>query len=269
MRLQVLLSTMHRRNHDYLKTMNICSDAIVINQCDKFAYKQITHRRHDILEISMPERGVGLSRNTALMRADADIVLFADDDVRYVDGYKELVLDAFLDNPDADMIIFNVDSTNAGRRAAKITKKTQLTKFNSMRYGTYRIAVRLERIRAKNIAFTLLFGGGSVYSSGEDSIFIRDVIRSGLKGYKVSTNIGVVSHASSTWFRGYNEQYFVDRGALFFALFPRLYCLVMLRFILRKRKLYKENYSALHVYKMMLQGARQYRCYGKRGRGSV
>ena len=35
------------------------------------------------------ERGIGLSRNTALMRATADIILFADEDVTYKDGYAK------------------------------------------------------------------------------------------------------------------------------------------------------------------------------------
>ena len=37
---------------------------------------------------SFDERGVGLSRNSALMRADADIIVFADSDVIYNDDYE-------------------------------------------------------------------------------------------------------------------------------------------------------------------------------------
>ena len=41
--------------------------------------------------MSFTERGVGLSRNNALMRASADICLFADDDIIYENNYKEIL----------------------------------------------------------------------------------------------------------------------------------------------------------------------------------
>ena len=69
------------------------------------------------------ERGVGLSRNTALLFAEEDIVLFSDEDIRFDEGYEKKVLEAFLKNPDADVITFNfrVDERratyhNAGER---------------------------------------------------------------------------------------------------------------------------------------------------------
>ena len=42
------------------------------------------------------------------MRATGDICLFADDDMIYVNDYSKLVENAFLENPTADVIIFNL-----------------------------------------------------------------------------------------------------------------------------------------------------------------
>ena len=89
MTLQVLVATMHQKDHSLLERMNIQCDAIVINQCDRDEIERFQFRGHDILWMSLKERGVGLSRNTALMRATADILLFADDDVVYNDGWCE------------------------------------------------------------------------------------------------------------------------------------------------------------------------------------
>lgn len=69
MKLQVLVSTMHQTDHSLLEKMNIQSDAIVINQCGHDCIERFTFPGHDILWMSMNERGVGLSRNNALMRA--------------------------------------------------------------------------------------------------------------------------------------------------------------------------------------------------------
>lgn len=67
MKLQELVSTKHQTDHSLLEKMNIQSDAIVINQCDRDCIERFTFRGHDILWMSMNERGVGLSRNNAII----------------------------------------------------------------------------------------------------------------------------------------------------------------------------------------------------------
>ena len=95
MELQLLISTMNQTNYDLLDRMNVRCDAVVVNQCDKCSVETFEYNGHKIKWISMPERGVGLSRNTALFNATADIVLFADDDMKYNDDYVENVIGAF------------------------------------------------------------------------------------------------------------------------------------------------------------------------------
>jgi len=103
--LQVLVATMHQNDHSLLEKMNIQSDAIIGNQCNRNEIEEFNYNGNTIKYLSFPERGVGLNRNNALMRATADICLFADDDVRYVDNYKDIIIEAFEQNPKADMIV--------------------------------------------------------------------------------------------------------------------------------------------------------------------
>ena len=83
MKVQVLVAAMHQKDHSLLEKMNIRSDAIVANQCDRNEFEDFTWNGHKIRYLSFAERGVGLNRNNALMRATGDICLFADDDMRY------------------------------------------------------------------------------------------------------------------------------------------------------------------------------------------
>ena len=126
MNLQVLVATMHQNDNSLLEKMNIRSDAIVANQCDRNEVKEFDYNGNMIKYLSFSERGVGLNRNNALMRATAEICLFGDDDVRYVDNYKDIIIEAFQKNPKADMIVFNVTSTNTKRRGYEIKKKKEL-----------------------------------------------------------------------------------------------------------------------------------------------
>lgn len=214
MKLQVLISTMHQINHSLLDKMNIQSDAIVVNQCDRNEIEEFEYKGHQILWMSLKERGVGLSRNTALMRATADIVLFADDDVVYDDGYEKTIVDCFEEYATTDMLIFRVESTNKDRPTKKESRNHKLTWFNSMKYGAVRIAIRTAAIRKANVFYSLLFGGGAKYQAGEDTLFIQQCLKNKIKAVSVQKRIGIVEQSESTWFVGCNEKYFYDKGVL-------------------------------------------------------
>ena len=100
LKLQVLISTMNQKDFSLLERMNIQTDAIIINQCDKYEVKFFDYKGNKIKWFSLNEKGVGLSRNTALFHADGDILLFADDDVVYNENYEEIILNEFEKNQD-------------------------------------------------------------------------------------------------------------------------------------------------------------------------
>ena len=96
MKIEVLASVMNKSNHDILKQMNLKTDAIIINQSNCFNYEEIMYNNNNIRFISFNEKGVGLSRNNALMRSNADIVVFADEDETFVDDYEKIIKYEFL-----------------------------------------------------------------------------------------------------------------------------------------------------------------------------
>ncbi|MEH0979526.1 glycosyltransferase family 2 protein [Bacillus mobilis] len=257
MNLQVLVSTMHQDNHNLIEKMNIQSDAIVVNQCERNEFEEFTYKGHNIKFLSLAERGVGLSRNTAFMRATADICIFADDDVVYCDNYKKEIIDAFKNNPDADVIVFNVPSTNPARPSYQVEKEKRVRFFNSLRYSTVRFAVRTKKVKEANIHFSLLFGGGAKYGSGEDSLFIFDCIKKGLKVYASPKVIAYVSHENSTWFTGYTDKYFIDKGALYASLSKRWARFLSFQFAFRHRGMYKKDKSWNVALKLMFKGIRE------------
>ncbi|WP_033542293.1 glycosyltransferase family A protein [Planococcus sp. CAU13] len=257
MNLQVLVSTMHQKDYNLVEKMNLSTEAIIVNQCEKYEVKEFIFKENIIKFLSFAERGVGLSRNNALMRASADICLFADDDVVYVEGYEKIILDAFKKQPDADMIVFNVPSKNFLRQSKKIEKNKRVRWFNCLRYGTYRMAIKTESLKKENLYFSLLFGGGAKYGSGEDSLFIFNAIKKGLKVYSNSSTIGEVSQEDSTWFNGYTDKYFHDKGALYASLFKKKSIVFALQFALRHKNKYKKEKSWFEAYKLMVRGIKE------------
>lgn len=234
MRLQVLVAAMQQTDHSLLEEMNIQSDVIVGNQCDRNSVEEFEWNSYHVKYLNFAERGVGLNRNNTLMRATGDICLFADDDIVYYDGYSRMVTDAFREIPDADLIIFNNNLVKDGKEYPKFNHKTKrLRLIHALKYGTYVIAIRNDAVRKENLNFSRIFGGGSLYGSGEDSLFLLDCFRAGLKVYTHSAVIAKNMCKESTWFRGFNDKYFYDKGAWIACAFPRAKHFIKWYFILR------------------------------------
>lgn len=234
MKVEVLASVMNTTLPETVEHMNLQSDAVIINQCDRMASEemQISSRNGEyrIRFLSFPDRGIGRSRNEAILRAEGDICLFSDADIVYEDDYEEAILAEFERNPEADMIIFNI-TVEEERRTYHITERKRVRWYNCGRYGAVSFAIRRDRLLESGITFSLLFGGGAKYSNGEDSLFLTEFIKKGYRVYTAPVTIGREEAGESSWFRGYNEKFFHDRGVLYHYLYGRLAWILALRFL--------------------------------------
>ena len=234
-RFEILCVTMHQKDFSKIKQMNINSDVVFANQADKTAIDKLQFNGHNARMITTDTRGVGINRNIALLYARGEICLFADDDVIYDDDVEERVLAEFDAHPDADVIIFHFD-TDSDRKQVKYAKTKKCGRFCRMPWATFRVAFRLEAVRKANVWFTTLFGGGCVFPSGEDSMWLTDARKKGLTFYTSKETIGKVSFEESTWFTGFNEKMYYGKGAFYQALQPQFKYLWMIYFALRTHK---------------------------------
>ncbi|MBQ6935812.1 MAG: glycosyltransferase family 2 protein [Clostridia bacterium] len=254
MKIEVLVSTMHQKNSDLINKMNLKTDAIIINQTDNADFKELSINDKKVRMFSFNERGVGLSRNSALMRSDADICVLADDDMVFCDNYEETVRNAFEDNPRADLIIFNLieDGKSLNRQNTNITK---INILNYMNYGAARIAFKRKAISYNGITFNLNFGGGTNHQCGEDTLFLRNCLKKGLNIIALPQAIAELKdERDSTWFKGYNEKYFFDKGAVLALAHPVLAKLFSLYLTLRHNEYTKNGMSKKEVYKEICKG---------------
>lgn len=239
MEVQVLVSAMHIKPRELVKKMNISSDAILINQCEhndfeRFCVTDEQGAEREIKAYSFCERGVGLSRNNALLRADKEISLFSDDDIVYVKDYEKRIIAEFEKHKEADVLLFNVKVCEE-RRTYFNTDFHRVRWYNCGRYPAYAIAIRTEAMHRFHLTFSLLFGGGAKYSNGEDSLFLKDCLKAGLKLYATDVVIGEEKAGESTWFFGYNKKFFYDRGVLYHYLYKNMAKIWGLRFLLKNK----------------------------------
>lgn len=256
MTLQLLVAAVNKKPRQLAEEMHINSDAVIVSQCEPYAYEEFAYRGYQIRYFAMPEKGVGLNRNTSLFHSTADIILFADEDIVYTEDYREKVLSAFEEHPEADMLLFNVNAA-PGRETYHIGHYGRVHWYNSGRYPTYSFAVKRERVIKNNITFSLLFGGGAKYSNGEDSLFLKDCLKSGLKVYHVPCFLGQEIERESTWFNGYNTKFFFDRGVLYSHLYGRGDKLMAIRFLLVHGAQMCQQIPVKEAYKIMCQGIKE------------
>ena len=235
MKVEVLASVMNASLRETVQHMNLQSDAVIINQCDRLGQEemQISPGNGRIRFCSFPDRGIGRSRNEAILRAEGDICLFSDADIVYEDGYEAAVLAEFERNPRADMIIFNIE-VEEERRTYHITERKPVRWYNCGRYGAVSFAVRRE-----------------------DSLFLTEFIKKGYLVYTAPVTIGREEAGESTWFHGYNEKFFHDRGVLYHYLYGWLEWPLALRFLYAHKGMLCTEVSLQQARQWMRDGIRE------------
>ncbi|MBD5551889.1 MAG: glycosyltransferase family 2 protein [Lachnospiraceae bacterium] len=256
MTVQILASVVEKDPRKLAEQMHIETDAIIVNQCDHYGVEFFDHNDRKVQVFHMAERGVGLSRNTALMRADGDICLFSDQDIVYESGYEQKILRAFEKCPEADMIVFNIEIAEERRTYYNRSVK-KVRWYNCGRYGAVSFAVKRERLFESGVTFSLLFGGGAKYSAGEDSLFLKEFMDKGYRVYTSPEVIGREKEGESTWFSGYHEKFFFDRGVLYHFLYGPLAKLWGFRFLFVHRDKICRDISLKKAYQIMRKGIRK------------
>lgn len=265
MKIQVLVAAMHQNDMSLPSKMNITTDVIVGNQCDHCSNEESVKDGQCVCYYNRPDRGVGLNRNIALLHANADILTFADGDMVFCDSYASIIQKAFDELPDADAIIFNIESVGAHTKRRVNHRVKRIRWYNALNYGAARISVRSLPIRRENILFHTCFGGGTRYNAGEDVLFVVDMLKHGLRLYTYPVCIAQVDQTTSTWFNGYDEKFFHDKGVLFAAISriwhkPLCRQFLCLQFLLRHRASYKSSgISAMRAYRLMKEGAMSFK----------
>ena len=260
-KVEILLSVMNIKTEEQynqiLKQNKITGKVLTVNQVEDDVINIIDG---DVRIYSYKEKGASNSRNRLLEKAQGDICAFADDDTIYVENYEQIILKEYEKNPKADMIIFYIENENKQREKIKKIGNKKMNNLDVMRVRTPEITFKretLKKLQEANIKFDKNFGPGGIFQKGEETIFISDILKSGIKVYSTTKKIGVVQDTKSTWFKGYNEQFLHDQGAIFYRIAPKTYKLLILQYVIRKYNLYKENINIVQAYKQMELGAKK------------
>lgn len=257
MKIELLIATMQQADHSLLEKMNVQTDALVVNQCDRESREAFSFRNHSIRFFSTRERGLSKSRNMALQNATGEYLILADDDIVYVDGYAEKILDAFSRFPEADIVAFQTLAVDYGDRKVAQNSVGEGKAPRRKLYNSVRLVMRKSAIEKAGLRFHELFGAGAKYHCGEDTLFVKEAKKSGLRIYESKEIIATVSFSESSWFHGYTEGFFFDKGAWLACAYPRTAGLMKYYFVLRLWK--KTPLSVRQQCRAMNRGIKDYK----------
>ena len=252
MKVEVLLSCMHEKDFSLIKQSNLQEvNVLMVNQCDAGKEEMIVNgEKHRMLRTHT--RGLSVSRNLAIAKSEADICVFADNDEVFVDNLVMKVKQAYEQIVDADIIIFRI--FNFHRRLGKVTKR--LKKLDLLHVCSLQITFRVSSIK-NNICFDKNLGAGTGNGALEENKFLLDCYKAGLKIYYVPVDIATLRDGESTWFRGFDEEFFFNRGKttryIFGAPFALLYGAY---YLVRKIPEYKKDVSLWRATKSFIKGFR-------------
>ena len=211
---QLLMSAMHQNDFALARQSRVQSDLLLINQTDTEDDSSQQEGPWNWRMISTQERGLSKSRNMALQHAQGMICQLCDNDEILAEHYRETILNAYRELPNADVIVFNVNRIN-------YSMKKSYYRIEGIRpapfYRTYpsvMITFRRESLLHTGIRFDEQFGSGSCFGGGEDSLLIRDMRRAGLKIFEHPAVIATIDYGrfGSQWFHGYDSKYFYNLG---------------------------------------------------------
>lgn len=245
---------MHQNDAALVHASKITGSCVVINQCDREDYGEYSTQNGTVRMFSNRQRGLTRSRNLAIRNARADICLICDDDECFVPGYESAILDAYHQLPQADVIIFKMVN-----RPASFKNVVQRLRFpQTMKVSSWQISFRREKLLEAGILFDELLGAGTGNGAEEELKFLLDCEKAGLKIYYVPTLIASVAQEASTWFRGFDETFFENRGATTrYILGAGLSALYAIYYVLRKKPLYRETISSRQALAATFRGIRK------------
>jgi len=244
---EILISTMNRDSLDFLLPMFPFSHfsnftILIINQTTNGIV--LTSDYSNVRVVNSLERGLSKSRNLAFENAIRKILVIADDDVVYQEGFIDKIINAYNKFPHAAVIKFcAINSDGNLMKNYPSHSKEDLNTFDILNTSSIEITLNKLILEQEKIQFDENFGLGAIFEMGEEAIFLFDFKKKNKK-LLFEPQI-IVKHENFTTSdkKSITESYFIQ-GALFTRIFKNNYIFwifIKLFFDLKQRKIEFRN----------------------------
>ena len=253
MTIDILISCMRQKDWSIVERSKLQGGAVIVNQCDRNGEEEKLLNGCTVRMYSTTDRGLSRSRNMAIEHSHADICLISDDDEIYTEGYEERLVKAFTDYPQADVILFQVKN-DIGKTFS--SNPFRVGYLRALKFASWQIAFRRESIVNAGIRFDVEMGSGTGHGSNEETKFLYDCLRKGLRLQYVPVEIAqLIPGSESQWFNGFDSKYFLNRGWSTARYMGKIFgTLYVTYFVIMKFPMYRKDNSMFNAWTSMLKG---------------
>lgn len=216
--LEILVSTMNRNSLDFLIPMfPFCHfskfSILVINQTDN--NNLLFSDFSSVRVINSLDKGLSKSRNLALKNAIGKIVLIADDDLIYKEGFDSKIIQAHNQYKNKAVVSFCIEKPN-GLLLNKYSSiaKTDLSLVELFNVLSVEISINKSILDKTGIRFDESFGLGSTFKMGEEAVFLSDIKNKKQQITFVPSVIAVHPEISSNDRLDFLERYYIQGAFL-------------------------------------------------------
>lgn len=180
--LEVLVATMHRTSLDFLDDMFANTTLsnfriLIINQTENDLLLHSTNP--DIRVINSFEKGLSKSRNLAIKNALGPICLTVDDDVEFVPGFAEKIVEAHIKNS-SPIITFKTLTTDGKPYWNYPEAAMEHNRYVTQKTLSIEITFKVDLLRNQDLYFDERFGLGAQFEDGENFIFLTEARKKGI-----------------------------------------------------------------------------------------
>jgi glycosyltransferase involved in cell wall biosynthesis len=245
--IEILISTMNQDSLDFLVPMFPFKhfsnfSILIINQTQN--EKILTSSYSKVRVINSFEKGLTKSRNLALDNAVGRILVIADDDIVYQEGFIAKIMSAYDKFPEAAVINFSVVNSNRDLiKKYPSGSKVNLNIFDILNVSSIEMTLNKKNIDISKIRFDESFGLGGAFEMGEEAIFLSDFKKKHQQLIFDSQIIVMHESQTSSEKKNITNKYYIQ-GALFSRIFKKKYIFwlfIKLFFDLKQKKIQFKN----------------------------
>jgi hypothetical protein len=258
---EILISTMDRASLDFLLPMFPFKhfsnfNILIINQSKSFVLES---EFCSVRVINSTDIGLPKSRNLAINNANKELCLIADDDVVYLENFDKEIVETFNSIPNVSVITFNHQRMGLNYPQNSIKEGYFHDKKTIRKVCSFEMVLKLNEIKKSEIFFDEYFGLGTTFQTGDEFLFLLNLLNANQKLYYSPKNVLFHPLVSSGEYQG-DDRLVYARAALNYKIYGFWAYLWLIKYIFF---LYRNNYmnSNEWIYKIKigLSGINKYK----------
>lgn len=250
-----------RQLQDLLETIPAEAECLIIHQVtDETDYRESYASLKGCKVVTQQGKGLSRSRNLAIKEAQGEWVYLCDDDVHLLPDLPEKLRQAIIEHPESALFRFRIDSPSYTPFKQYQAQSKKLDQSMAGSVSSAELVVR--RSVTDGVSFNEKFGLGTSFPSGEEYLFVLDLLSNGHAMWYIP--VSIVQHPPESTGTSFTPAVIRSKGALIRHRFGISFLFFNLLYAIRKYPVYSRQTGFFNYLKEIYRGSFQYGGHGRR-----